>query len=40
MADPIPLFATDDGLQIELTNSGRLKRSEAIDERILRSETG
>lgn len=34
MADPIPLFATDDRLQIEVTNSGRLKRSAAIDERI------
>lgn len=33
-ADPIPLFATDDQLQVELTDSGRLKRSDAIDERI------
>lgn len=33
-ADPIPLFATDAGLQVELTDTGRLKRSTAIDERI------
>ncbi len=33
-SDPIPLFATDDQLQVELTESGRLKRSAAVDERI------
>jgi hypothetical protein len=33
-ADPIPLFATDDQLQVERTASDCLKRSDAIDERI------
>jgi hypothetical protein len=33
-SDPIPLFATDDQLRVALTDSGRLKRSDAIDERI------
>ncbi|WP_254532858.1 GIY-YIG nuclease family protein [Natrinema gelatinilyticum] len=33
-ADPIPLFETDDQLQVELTDLGRLKRSATIDERI------
>ena len=33
-ADPIPLFDTDDRLQVKLTDSGRLKRSNTIDERI------
>jgi hypothetical protein len=33
-ADPIPLFATDDHLQVERTGAGRLKRMDAIDERI------
>ena len=32
--DPIPLFATDDRLQVELTDTGRLKRSKAVDKRI------
>ncbi len=33
-ADPVPLFETADQLQVELTESGRLKRSAAVDERI------
>ena len=33
-ADPIPLFATDEQLNVELTDKGRLKRSDAVDERI------
>jgi hypothetical protein len=33
-ADPIPLFATDADGQVERTDSDRLKRSAAIDERI------
>ncbi len=33
-ADPIPLFATDDQLTVELTEDGRLKRSATVDERI------
>lgn len=33
-ADPIPLFATDNRLQVELTDAGRLKRTDTIDERI------
>ncbi|WP_160135339.1 GIY-YIG nuclease family protein [Halococcus salsus] len=33
-ADPIPLFATDEQLQVELTDNGCLKRSASIDERI------
>ncbi|WP_237561218.1 GIY-YIG nuclease family protein [Halococcus sediminicola] len=33
-ADPIPLFATDEQLTVERTDTGRLKRSAAIDERI------
>lgn len=33
-ADPIPLFTTDDRLQVERTNASRLKRSDAIDKRI------
>ncbi len=32
--DPIPLFATDEQLTVELTEDGRLKRSAAVDERI------
>jgi hypothetical protein len=32
--DPIPLFATDDELVVEVTEQGGLKRSAAIDERI------
>jgi len=35
-ADPIPLFETDENLQIQLTEKGGLKRSEAIDARIRR----
>lgn len=33
-ADPIPVFATDDQLQVKLTDAGRLRRSDTIDSRI------
>ena len=33
-ADPIPLFETDEDLTVALTESGHLKRSEAIEARI------
>lgn len=33
-ADPIPLFDTDEQLNVKLTDNDRLKRSAAIDERI------
>lgn len=35
-ADPIPLFATTDDLEVQLTATGGLQRSETIDERIRR----